>query len=66
MNIMEGFNRLLESSAMLEKVDMNKMPFEDQLNFATYVMEFNKAAANLDKGVRMLIVKAMAVGAIKE
>lgn len=66
MDIMEGFNRLLESSAMLEKVDMNKMPFEDQLNFATCVMEFNKAAANLDKGVRMLIVKAMAVGAIKE
>lgn len=57
---------LNDSISALSKIDLDKLPVEDLMAFVMQMVEFEKAAKNLDQEIRNVVVRATVFGLYKE
>ena len=57
---------LNDSTSALSKIDLDKLPVEDLMAFTMQLVEFEKAAKNLDQEIRNVVVRATVLGLYKE
>ena len=60
------FHDLNDSTSALSKIDLDKLPAEDLMAFTMQLVEFEKAAKNLDQEIRNVVVRATVLGLYKE
>ena len=60
------YTSLNESVKVLSKIDVEKLPIEEQFNLALCLKQYTEASKKFDEEIRELVVRAAALGALKD